>query len=91
MALRGGQDEVALEAAAAGTELYASVQSRRGRPVGASYVTMPLAVFVRLLVFGARERPDPAGVRLVRLKRLGRAAARYLIPAGGEVKLLGLG
>ena len=43
-------DEAAVEAANAGTEVYAVVAKRRGKgDVGQSYVIMPLSVFVGLV------------------------------------------
>jgi hypothetical protein len=47
--LGGSQDEVAIEAAAEGNEIWASIQHRRGYSVENAMVTMPLHVFVRLL------------------------------------------
>lgn len=47
--LSGSLDEAAREAANAKTDLFASIQLRKGHPTGQSYVTMPLHVFVKVL------------------------------------------
>lgn len=47
--LSSAMTEVEREAEQAGTDLFASVQRRPRHPIEASYVTMPLAVFVAVL------------------------------------------
>jgi hypothetical protein len=47
--LSGAQDQVLAEAKRAGSDLYASIQQRRGRSIAESYVTMPLLTFLTVL------------------------------------------
>lgn len=49
LALAEAADEVAAEARAEGTDLFVSVHSRRGRPLGDSYCCFPLSVLLKLL------------------------------------------
>src|SRR5271169_4802551 len=50
MTLAAWLDEAKVEAANAGTEVYAVVHKRRGKgDPGEQYVTLPLAVFARLI------------------------------------------
>ena len=57
--LSGAQDQVKVEAQRAGSELFASIQQRRGRSIAESYVTMPLSTFLTVL----RAAPGIAGQR----------------------------
>jgi hypothetical protein len=47
--LSGAQDQVKAEAQRAGSDLFASIQQRRGRSIAESYVTMPLSTFLTVL------------------------------------------
>lgn len=58
LALAEAATEVEREAEAEGNDLFVSIQARRSHPIGSSFATMPLTVFLRLLAIAAPQGSD---------------------------------